>query len=367
MRKIIIFCECYGQQNYALQLAIKNYRDHSVTIVIPMLYNLFKFFEVVNEKVFHNRIKLIYIAPFQTRWAKVKGVSRIPCLLLDIIKERHYLREIWDKYFVGLVECEVYFLSRGFNGCTFYLLKRLIKRNRLVYVSLDSFSPSHWEQYTPKSISELASLTISKLVYGREIMLGQLPYFKGFLFMPDKFINKKVDRIIGQAEIDEMMKEFDLSQFRVFNIDSYSVIYFDQPLVGVGYISDGNIYQQELSSVFNILGKYYPKEEIAIKYHPEFDGDRGLTEGGSILPSFIPAELLYNDKVKIYLGVTSMSISNVERGLVVSLIDLITFKSEEIKDKLRDDLIQVSKSEILFPKTLDEFERILTEGGRLKS
>lgn len=361
MRKIIIFCECYVQYKYALQLATQNYHDRSVTIIIPLDNKLVKFLNGVNERVFHSELNIIYIVAFQSSRAKAKGINRLLSVLSDIIKERRYLENVWRKHFAELAGRDVYFFSRGFNGLTYYLLRKLIKRNRIVYVALESLALYHWMQYTPRNITELTSLVISRLIYGRNITLGQLPYHKGFLFMPDKFIGE-VDRIMSQAEVINMVKGFDLSQFKVPTTNSCSVIFLDQPLVGGGYISDADAYRRELTSILNILSKYYTKNEIGIKYHPEYDGDGSLENVGDILPSFIPAELLYNNNIKLYLTVMSWSIAYAENGLVVSLVDLITFKDDEVKHKLKEAFVEISKSSkpsVLFPKTLDEFEQIL--------
>ena len=362
MSQIVIFCESYGQIEYALQLVTQNWHDFPITLVIPGHYDLFEFFKVINEKVFHDEVNLIYLEPYQPGRAKARGINKIPHVFPDIMKERRYLKEIWNKYFAELEGCEVFFFSRGFNGLTFYLVKKLSKRNRLVYVSLGSFlGPPYMSQYTPTNIVDLANLTILKLIYGYEVAVGKVSFIKGFLWMPDKFMEKEVDRAMERAEIDEMMKGFDLSPFRVFDVGSYSVIYFDDGLIGVGYISDDDTFKQELTGIFDILGKYFPEKEIVVKYHPGYSGSETLLEVGDILPSFIPAELLYHENVKLYLGIFSRSIANVEKGLVISIADLISFKSDKIRNQLKEELIQVSKSKILFPKSQDEFERILID------
>ena len=362
MRKLVIFCESYMVYTHVLHMAIQNYRDRPITVVIPGFPNLFRFFQIINDKVFHNAINLIYVEPYQPQRAKVSGINKILYILPDIIRERRYLKDAFAQNFADCEGCEVFFFSPGFSGLNFYLLKKLSKRNRLVYVSLASLGPP-WSKYTPANIVHLGNLIIWRLTYGREIILGQLPYLKGFLYMPDWFIKKKVDRVIPPAEINEMMKGFDLSPFRVFDAGNYRVIYFDDDLVGAGFISDGDTFRRELTSIFNIVSKYFPEKEIALKYHPGHSGDETLAGFGETLPQFIPAELLYNDRVKMYLGIFSRSIANVERGLAVSLAELITFKSDESRDKLKEAsrLMPVSKSKILFPETLAEFEQILVD------
>ena len=241
----------------------------------------------------------------------------------------------------------------------FYVVKKLSKRNRLVYISSypTQVTPS---QYTPTNIVDLARLIIIKLIYGRDMAMGKLPPVKGSPNMTDKFMEKEIDRVIEGEERDEMMKDFDLSQFKIFDVGNYSVIYFDQNLIGSPYITDKNTFRRELAGIFDVLSKYFPEKEIARKYHPDyFRSDKTVIKIGDVLPDFIPAELLYNDNVKMYLGAYSSSIANVERGLVVSIADLITFRDDETRNQLKGILLRMSRSKILFPQSLDEFERIL--------
>jgi len=358
MGKTVLFTTNYGGIEKALYLARNNC---PITLVIPYNHDLFKFYQAINEKVFHNTINLIYVEPYQSRSAKASWINKILHIVPNIIRERRHLKKIFDKYFAELEECEVFFSSRSSCGPLLYLLKKLIKRNTLVYI--DTSTP-HWNpmrQYTPTNIIHLVRLIRGKLTYGRDIALGKLPHTKGFLYMPYKFIQKQVDRVISREEINEMTKGFDLSQFRIFDAGNYSVIYFDQALVEGGYVTDGDTYRRKLTQIFDILSKYFPEKEIARKYRPNYRGDKTLIRIGDVLPDFIPAEFLYNENVKMYLVVGSTSVAKLEKGLAVSVMDLVSFKSDKIKEHFKKVLMQLSRSEILFPKTLDEFERILID------
>jgi len=364
MRKPIILCTSYGEIPRTLYFAKQNYPDNSITIVAVNKPNLFKFFQLVNERVFHNNINLIFLAPYSTGRGASKGIiKKISHILSDIIKERRYLKEVFNKYFAELEGCEVFFPGRAISGNLFYLLKQLSLRNKLVYIPFyDSPQANQERTYIPTNIVDLAYFIIRKLTYGFDIAMCEQPYKKGFPYMPDKFVEKRVDRIIDWKEKNEMMKGFDLSQFKIFNVDNYSVIYFDSPLlVEAGRVADGDTYRRELTEIFDILSKYFSKEEIALKYHPNHPSDKTMIRFGDVLPDFIPAELFYNDNIKMYLGLFSNSIANLEKGLVVSIANLISFKAAKFLELRKEKLIQSSHSEILSPKSLDEFERILID------
>ena len=359
MSKTVIIAGSYPQIKNALYLATHSRSDGPITIVIPGHHDLFKFFQAINEKVFHNTIKLIYFERYQGRRANAAGLRQAFYVLPDIIGERRYLEGIFNKYFAELEGAEIFFSSRCFCPYTFYLLKRLNQGNKLIHITDPSMDGRVVEKFTPKNIIELASLMISKLIYGLDITKGRV-LSMNFPCMSDKFFNREVDRVIGREERNEMMQGFDLSQFKIFDTGNYSVIYFDEGLTESNYISQ-DTFRSEMAEIFRIILKHFPEKEIARKYHPGYPGDKTIIHAGDVFPDFIPAELLYSDNVKMYLSGFSFAIANVEKGLAVSIADLITLKDEKFKNHLREVLIQNSKSKILFPKSLDEFERILID------
>ena len=87
--------------------------------------------------------------------------------------------------------------------------------------------------------------------------------------------------------------------------------------------------------------------------------DKIMTITADILPSFIPAEFLNSEQVKVYLSPWSSSIANMEKGTAVSLINLISFRDGKVKESIREQLTKMSRTEILFPESLDEFDEIL--------
>jgi len=336
-----------------------------VTIVIPEFPDLTKFMEITNHNNFKGKLGII---SFKSYYPKT---LRIVPNILDI---RDYKRTIYGRYFSDMENCEVYLFAAHFNGIKVYLIKQLAKHNRIIFVA--SSPLTHIKPYIPKTIKEYLQIIIWKLAYAKEVWMGQINSgHKGFLYTPDKYIRNISSQIITGEERDQLFEALNIDEFRKkwwtrtclpFSIPSiynnllyYSVIYFDEDLVSAGYLPDSNTFRRELGSIFDILNKYVPQNEIAIKYHPGYSGDEILVKVGGILPSFIPADLLYNDNVKIYLSICSTSIANAKNGIVISLADMITFKDNRKRDSLKEGLIQISKSTILLPKSLGELEGIL--------
>ncbi len=212
---------------------------------------------------------------------------------------------------------------------------------------------------TPKNVADWARLALLKMIYGRDITTGELPKYGGIPYIPDRFMKQYVARVISWEEKTEMMAGFDLSQFKLFDVGDYDVIYFDHEISPD--LVPRDTLKGKLTEVFRILARYFPENRIARKYHPHHNSDKAMITTGIILEDSIPAELLYSDKVKMYLGFWSTSLANVENGLVVSLIDLVPFSNNKLKNYLKGTLKQRQRSKILFPQSVDEFERILIE------
>ncbi|MFC1954511.1 hypothetical protein ACFLVZ_01650, partial [Chloroflexota bacterium] len=324
MKKLVIFCDSYDEIETALYLITHNRQDRLITIVIPGNHDLFEFFKTVNKKLFHNLISMKYFKLYSGQLAKGSMITKIFHIIPDIVKERRYLDGIFRRYFTGLSDAEVYFLARYMNPVTFYLVKKLGKNNSLIYMHY-ARNADVVEKYTPRNINDLVVLTIYKLVYGREIIMGKLPYMRGFACIPDNFLREEVDRAIDFEKRNEMMKGFNLDQFEnIFEMSKYSVVYFDQNLIRTSDIPDEDVFKRELAQIFDILAMYFPEGEIARKYHPHYLEEKMRIGIGDILPDFIPAEFLFNENVKMYLSLFSSSISNVRKGLAVSIADLIS-------------------------------------------
>ncbi|MAE10835.1 MAG: hypothetical protein CL876_02760 [Dehalococcoidales bacterium] len=362
MKELVIFCESYSLIRNCLYLATLNYRKRPINIVIPGNSELFKFFGENNEKFFSSSVNIIYFEAFEGRRTTGNTIAQMVNRTPEIIREKRYLREVYSNYLAHLKGAEIYFFVRQIAQVSYYFLEKLSKGNRLVYMESEAHVLTA-DEHPPASLMDLVSLMILKLVYGRELSLIRLGgYPRGAPYIADSFIDRKVDKVIDVEEGNRMMKDFDLSQFKIFDTSIYSIIYFDDSLIASGLIEDRNVFKRELAGIFEIVSKYFPEKEIARKYHPRYPKeDKTVIEVGDVLPDFIPAELLYNENVVVYLSVASNSIINVEGGAAVSLIDLVTLNSADIADGLRESLIQRSSSEILFPQTLDEFEGILVD------
>jgi hypothetical protein len=358
IRNLLIFCDNYTQVFQTLhRLSSGNY-DTGI-VVVTQYENLFKFFEAENEKAFGNRLKVIFPVPYVSKVVKSSWLKKVWLMAADIMQHKRYLNEIYEKYFAGLENFDVVF-GPGYNDLQCVYLKKLARRNRVIY-----FSPQFMAQlvaYVPRNVKDWLVIIFLKLTYGWSVggvaQAAQVAYLKGGVYLSERIIAKHAT-IVKPEQQAEMMKEFNADRFKVFNAGSYKVMYFHDDFVEAPYSGvDEAVVNRELAEVFRVLSKHFTLGEIATKFTPG-SAPKQRPQVGDILPAFIPAELLYNDNVKIYLSIASGAIFNVERGTAVSMADMITFNDEKVREQLKQVLIQRSKSKILFPKTLDEFEKIV--------
>lgn len=370
IRHIVILCEAYRSIDYPLYILENKLIDAPVTIFITGLKDLYYLFQIINEKVFNNSLELIYYPQYKRRLTEARGIKKLLYYLPDILGERRHMKQFYNKYFAQLEDATVMFSTPGYTGIKIYVLRRLRKKNKLVY--RDTGGLFHMGKRSPRSLREIATLLYYKIVYGIETQLGQFPsvnpWSTGFPLMPDSFMKNSVNNVIDWSNRSEIMADFPWEKYNIFDTSEHKVIYFHQDWVG-RYVPDRDIFSRELNDIFNVLLRHYPEEEIARKYHPGHELNKDVIEIGEELPMYIPAQILYSDKVQIYLGISSSSIVNVRGGQAISIINLISLNDENIRERYKERLIRDSRTQILFPKSLEELEQILINLGksRLKS
>ena len=357
--RLVILCEAYRSIEYPLYILESEKPDVPVTIFITALEDLYHLFQVLNEKVLNNSLELIYYPPYKSRWRQKKCIKKWFYLLPDILNERCNIRRFFNNHFKDLEGATIIFSSPGYTGIKIYALRRLSKRNRLIY---RKSAPPYMGRYSPKSLRDIVTLLMYKITYSKDTQIGQYPadrpYTKGFPLMPDSFMKDSVDSVIDWSNRAELMKDFAWEKYSVFNTGDVKVIYFHQDLVD-RYVPDRDTFKRELDEIFKVVLKHFPEKEIARKYHPSHEHNKDIVTTGEEIPVYIPAELLYSNSIKVYLGISSSAIANVRGGQAISLIELITYTDEGAKKQLKEILINSSLSEVLFPASLEELEQIL--------
>ncbi len=359
-KDIVIICTAYPQIKNALYVALDNYQQQPTSLLVHGYTDLFKFFTVINEKVFLNAVNIMFIDSYHGKKTKSGSkVARAFGVLRNFFEEKRFLKESYKKHLAKFRDAEVYFFNRNFVSSEFYLLRKLATANKLIYMPAPLYQHLDFQNTTPKNLKELVYLLRWKLAYGWSVYLNRERTGTIAPSIPDSFMRQHVQKIMESEESYKAIEGLDMRRFRVFDTGNFSVMYFHDNLIRGGYITDIGAFNKLLADVFDIIKKHVPENKVARKLHPSPHEGEIIPTYGKLLPDYIPAEFLYNDNVKIYLGLSSMALANVERGNAVSLIDMVKFRDDTTGENLKKVLLQASKSKILFPKSLKEFEEIL--------
>lgn len=357
-RKTVLLAEAYSEVKSCLYITrLARQQDIPVEINIFGNADLYRFLKMVNETTFNKAVSIRFHDIYPTVSTNASVLKRIWRYIMDIIGRRSYYRRIYQENLSGLKDSDIYFFTRYMSPYNYYFLKRLGNSNRITYVCTLDY-PNLKREKRIGSIYDLLSLWKLKATYGCGITYVRLPHAK-LEYLPDHFIDTYVTQTFNLEQTDNLLKKFDFNEFRVFDSSRFLVMYFDQPLVTSGRIADTALFRRELDTVFSILKRYFPDDRIALKYHPVSHTDKSFIQVGEVIDDSLPAEVLYHPNIKVYLSFSSSALANVEQGLAVSLLDLITFKDKEAKRFIKETLIGRSRSRILFPQTPAELEKII--------
>lgn len=321
----LVFVEAYDEVETSLYLAT-TLRD--VTIVVVGNDNLAQFFKSLGDKL-----------PVQIIKIKSK-------------QDKHLLKEVKNS--------DIYFLARYMNPLTLYLVQKLSHRNTIKYMHYAHY-PDIVTPYHLQNIKEWFSLAHLKMLYGKDVMFGQMAWLKRFPLLSAGFFDKKVAVTFDENERNKMMKDFNWDWVGgIFDTSKYQIIYFDQPIEipAYGYINDIGRYRKEIGDISLLLKECVPQGTgILRKYRSDSDVHSFLA--GDDAPNYLPPMCLYNKSIKLYLGIYSSALYDTHGGTVVSLMDMITWADNDLKQNIKNMLISRSRNKILFPDSFEEFKSIV--------
>jgi len=277
--------------------------------------------------------------------------------IIDIIGERVYLKTLYKKYFSNVINTKVFFFSRHYTGYLFYFINKLSYKNKIIYIPDPAADLLPTKTSYIESVNNIIKIIVFKIIFGRKIIT--VKFMEEFIpSMSTNYIKKITSRMISRKERDRMLVLLDKREFAIYNEFNYDVLYFGHNAKNIR--SSRSEWEKILNDIFNILKKYYPEKKIRIKLHPARESDISINVG-ILVDKYIPAEFLYNRKVKVYITPYSRSLSNLKNGLTISLIDLIPTNNLQYKSKIKERFKKMSYLDHYFPETLDEFENILID------
>jgi hypothetical protein len=356
---VLIFAQSYPHVKNVLYL-LEKYKNTSPYIKLCVFNNsyLFKYFSLLNQEHFNNQINLSFIP----KYVPVGGGSHKRNL---IIFEKYFLYSSFNIHCGNIVGHEIFFFSQSFTDYGYYFLKKLYRKNNVTHIQDPGCDIYTITDGAPKSLRSFLNLFRMKLIVGRHIVYGDTGYakFNRFLKICDSFYDKIVDRAIGKKERDELQKDVLLTKYSFKKYSKYKILYFDKDVVKDGFC-DNDHFQSTIEEIFSVASEYTPSDQIGRKYKPNRTNDlnRNRVRIGEIIPDHIPAEMLYNDNVKVYIGITSIALANVETDNVISIVHLIPFHSSiSMSGSIQNQERRRKNNIIQYPKTIAEFRSLLDD------
>lgn len=149
---------------------------------------------------------------------------------------------------------------------------------------------------------------------------------------------------------------------------------FDTLIIGDGSgIADGNIFFHidSIHSVFSFLSKL--PVEYVLKRHPlpiiyeHKDIYDLLFPDCEELAEYIPVEFYFQFVANNVISICSYSlifVSIFPDLKAISLLELVDWKDESYKNKIKTDMLAKSKNNIQFPSDLEMLEKLIMEGRK---
>ena len=355
--KLLIVCQSYPNVKnslYFLDKCASSVEKHIIVVGNQLLYRLFS---EVNSAYFDGSINLQFFS------VPEPNIKLTPSWLINIVMYKRRNRQISMQLAEIYKDFDIVFFSKEFTSLGFYFINKLRRTNRLIHVPDPGCDVYEMSDRKPANFKECIKLLYVKSLYNRHLQLGSAGRkIRGsFYKISDPYMAKYVDVTVPVDQRDQAQTGFEISKYTVAANKAYSIVYFDKDFVRDSLCVE-EVYQNELDKIFSIISNHVESSTLAKKYKPNRTSDRNRDriQYGNMIPDHIPAEMLYRNDVKIYIGSTSIALANIPRGNVISIAYLLTFIQPEWRERsiANQELRKVGNT-IYYPRTLNEFESLL--------
>lgn len=380
-KKIILFVPSYVQIPGMLYL-IEKHRFNSEISIYTSFKDLYKFTEYFNNIFWSNKIKCFYIK-IPSYYSTVKKNRNIIMKIINFIK---YLRftnktkiKLYNKYFKNKRGYKVYFFTKDHFTCNnheVYYIKKLSSNNCIYLMDMTPLSIGIGIRkmlFREYNLRLLIKGLADKFIFDKHLEMFRFKRNVGISHMSQTYIKKYVNCEIEYAQYaKDVNKNYNKYSKRLSSkYAKYKMIFFDERL-GRDYLiqNEKEIFIRKLEKIFI---KYFG-EKFAVKYHPgaskmENTLNFNNIKSENILEQFIPGEYFYNENTKYYISYSSSTITGEQNytrpnNIRMSLLYLLPFKEEYIRENLINMFKSRIKGMVLFPKSFAELENIFKDEMR---
>jgi hypothetical protein len=314
-------------------------------IVIFENEDLKKFFEILKKSKFKSISKIHLVR----RYPRKKYIK-------NYFAERRYYKHCLNKLnnlqSIKLVYC----FSIYQNGFCCLTVNKFLNQAENIFI----YEPVAFavQKRYGHSITNLLRKILNLYIYDGCVSSKGLGH-KNIDIMSRKILsNSKVSFFNSQKTLMKKSK-IDVSKFFKYN-HSYTAIFFEQPLVNYGRVSDRS-YLDFINKLKEVFKKEVGQKKFAVKLHPGNHSNRKFYDGLQIIDGYIPSECI-DQNSKFWLSISSLSISHTTKKIKkISLINIIEFKNKDTANVIKGNLQKNSFTEIEFPKSFDDLSKIREE------
>ncbi len=350
-RKMLIFGDAYGSLNYLLYFVHENLSNYiEINIVLFNSDNYECLLNIMNKKFWDGKVIIHNIPGYIPSDARPKVWG----MLIDLFKEKKYLKRIFQQYFSNIKGFDIYFTLRKHKYYIFHFIANLSVANS-IYLS-DADITTNNKKQIPSSPKDAFFYIRALLLYNR-FLLYKKEASSEYIQISDMYIKNYnitvIDRVSVIANIDKCFKYY-LDKFKF----KYKVVFFDQGIENEGELNPERK-AKFISKVFQIILANYSKNQIGIKFHPtQISKKEWLLNYGELIDDYFPGEFILSSSIDTVISGYSNVLKTNPHKTSVSLLHLLNF-SEERTNYLENYLKDGSCEPIYLPNSFAQFEEIL--------
>ena len=326
----------------------------------------------VREYCLATKTKFLYFETLIPKYIPANNpiavISAAVMFLRDLTVLKRRLDRVVNEIDLGAGDT-FHLLTRLIQYDNFYLAKKFSKKGRVCFSAIEGKDDKPYvAKFRRVDFKRLLLRKVLKIVLGLDLIFIEMesgvtgqtaPYYLG---IDGEFLKRH--GIVNQSR--DLMELMSLVAVKTSTSDHEK---YDHLIIGEGGGVTDRIEYDSLKTVYQYLAAL--PLEIAVKKHPQHDdtptkinelydevfGDR------TKLPIHIPVELAFSHISKSVIAVSSTHLAiatELDHLRVVSLLELLDWKSEENKIEVKQNLVKMSNSKIIFPETLEDLGELMT-------
>ena len=245
---------------------------------------------------------------------------------------------------------ELYFFHNTFGMIENWLMKALSSNTKVFQIPI--FNELQFgEKHTLKSLKGVLRALIIDKVKVEPLWNGQR-----FIYRTSNSFFKSINSKIIKLSKDEVFIKEIIQD--TFNFEDSKIILLTGSVVEMKQVNEDE-YIKKVNALINAIGE----QHISAKPHPRLNNRYGLENELNLIPSFIPANILFS-KFNVFIGYSTATLAEVadKGGVAISLLDYLKPVSDDYRNSYKNYLNNNLENGIVhFPTNIDSIISLLKE------